>query len=142
MDLVPGAVIAGRYRVERRIGAGAMGEVWGGTHQAIGTKVAIQNNTAVGTVDDIVFTDDGQIEYLLVSHNDKMVTVPWQAAKFNVAQQTATIELTQQQYQAIPTYTAESYPQFFAPQYREQVYRSYNLRPGQIRRLERRGQLP
>ncbi|MFO0867187.1 MAG: PRC-barrel domain-containing protein [Gemmataceae bacterium] len=110
--------------------------------QIIGAKVQLSGNAMAGTVDDIVFTDDGQVEYLLVSHNGKMVTVPWQAAKFNVGQQTATIELTQQQYQAIPTYTAESYPQFFAPQYREQVYRSYNLRPGQIRRLERRGQLP
>jgi eukaryotic-like serine/threonine-protein kinase len=42
MDLVAGVVIAGRYRVERRIGAGAMGEVWGGVHQAIGSKVAIK----------------------------------------------------------------------------------------------------
>lgn len=42
MELVAGVVIAGRYRVERRIGAGAMGEVWGGTHQAVGSKVAIK----------------------------------------------------------------------------------------------------
>ena len=106
--------------------------------QILGAKVQLSGNTMAGTVDDIVFTDEGSIEYLVVSHNGKMVTVPWQAAKFNVAQQTATLEITQQQYQQIPTFTSESHPQYFAPQYREQIYKAYNLRPGQVRRLERR----
>jgi eukaryotic-like serine/threonine-protein kinase len=42
MDLTPGSVIAGRYRADRRVGAGGMGEVWAGEHLAIGVKVAIK----------------------------------------------------------------------------------------------------
>ena len=42
MELRPGAVIAGRYRVERRIGAGGMGEVWAGEHVAAGVRVAVK----------------------------------------------------------------------------------------------------
>ena len=42
MDLVPGAVIAGRYRADKRVGAGGMGEVWAGEHLTIGVKVAIK----------------------------------------------------------------------------------------------------
>jgi len=41
-DLEPGAILAGRYRVERRVGAGATGEVWAGEHLAIGVPVAIK----------------------------------------------------------------------------------------------------
>jgi serine/threonine-protein kinase len=42
MDLAPGSIIAGRYRVDKRVGAGGMGEVWAGEHLAIGMKVAIK----------------------------------------------------------------------------------------------------
>lgn len=42
MDLSPGSVIAGRYRVDKRVGAGGMGEVWAGEHLSIGIKVAVK----------------------------------------------------------------------------------------------------
>ncbi|MEJ7735369.1 MAG: serine/threonine-protein kinase, partial [Polyangiaceae bacterium] len=42
MDLSPGHVVAGRYRADRRVGSGGMGEVWAGEHLAIGVKVAIK----------------------------------------------------------------------------------------------------
>ena len=42
MDLSPRAVIAGRYRVDTKVGAGGMGEVWLGEHIAVGTRVAVK----------------------------------------------------------------------------------------------------
>ena len=42
MELTPGALIAGRYRVERKVGAGGMGEVWAGEHVNIGVRVALK----------------------------------------------------------------------------------------------------
>ena len=42
MDLTPRAVIAGRYRVDTKVGAGGMGEVWLGEHIAVGTRVAVK----------------------------------------------------------------------------------------------------
>ena len=42
MDLTPNAVIAGRYQVERKVGAGGMGEVWLGQQVGIGVRVAIK----------------------------------------------------------------------------------------------------
>jgi eukaryotic-like serine/threonine-protein kinase len=42
VDLRPGAVIAGRYRVDRKVGSGGMGEVWSGDHLAIGSRVALK----------------------------------------------------------------------------------------------------
>src|ERR1700753_1150813 len=38
----PGAVIAGKYRLERELGRGAMGTVWGALHTALGQRVAIK----------------------------------------------------------------------------------------------------
>ena len=42
MDLSPRAVIAGRYRVDTRVGAGGMGEVWAGEAISVGVRVAIK----------------------------------------------------------------------------------------------------
>ncbi len=42
MDFAPSVVIAGRYRVGKRIAAGGMGEVWNGEHVGIGMKVALK----------------------------------------------------------------------------------------------------
>ena len=98
----------------------------------------MQNNTAIGTVEDLVFDDAGNMEYLIVSTGDnKLITVPWDAAKFDLEKKTATLTITQDVYKTIPTYTVTTYPQFYAPTYRTQVYKYYNLTPRELRRMER-----
>lgn len=105
----------------------------------IGTKVAIQSNTAVGTVDDIVFSAGGDVEYLIVATADgKLTTVPWAAATFNPTARTAVVDIPVQRWQQMPTYTVQAYPQFFTPTYRTEVYRAYGLTPGEFRRLDRK----
>jgi hypothetical protein len=104
----------------------------------LGTKVSIQGNLAIGTVDDIVFSDDGYIDYLVVLNQGKYVMVPWQAAKFNFEQRTATVNISQSQYQQVPTFTQQTWPNVWAPGYQERIYGYYGLRPGPERRMERR----
>ena len=107
--------------------------------QVLGTKIMIQNNTAVGTVDDLVFDDAGNLEYLVVATGDnKFITVPWDAAKWDLEKKTGTLTITQEVYKTIPTYTATTYPQFYTPTYRTEVYKVYGLTPRELRRLERR----
>jgi PRC-barrel domain len=114
------------------------------SHQAyrvknvLGSKVSIQGNLSIGTVDDMVFADDGYIDYLVVLNEGKYVMVPWQAAKFNFEQRSATVNITQTQFQQVPTFTMQQWPNVYAPGYREKIYGYYNLRPGQERRIERR----
>ena len=40
--VIPGQILAGKYRIERVLGAGAMGMVLAATHLALGTRVAIK----------------------------------------------------------------------------------------------------
>ncbi len=42
MELVPGIVIAGRYRLERLLASGGMGTVWVARHLTLGSEVAIK----------------------------------------------------------------------------------------------------
>src|SRR4051794_17753208 len=51
--------------------------------QILGSKVLIQGDQSVGTVDDIVLDEHGNVDYLIVMNKDKLVTVPWDAARFN-----------------------------------------------------------
>jgi PRC-barrel domain len=97
--------------------------------QVLGSKVNIQGNLAIGTVDDIVFSDAGNVEYLIVQNEGKLVTVPWEAAKFNFEQRTAVVNLTQDQFRLIPTYTVDRYPNFWTPAYQAETYKFYNLTP-------------
>jgi serine/threonine protein kinase len=42
VELVAGAVVAGRYRLERQLGHGGMGEVWAATHTVTRRNVAMK----------------------------------------------------------------------------------------------------
>jgi hypothetical protein len=106
--------------------------------QILGSKILLNDKTGVGTVDDIVFDNAGNLEYLIVANGDgKMVTVPWDAARWDVKSQTATLTITPQVYKTIPTFTTTTYPDFWAPTYRTQVYKYYGLTPRELRRIER-----
>lgn len=81
--------------------------------QVLGAKVSIKGDLAIGTVDDVIFSDAGQVEYLVVANEGKLVTVPWEAAKFDFDKRIATVNITQDQYKVIPTYTTREYPVYF-----------------------------
>lgn len=104
----------------------------------LGSKVIIQGNLAIGTVDDIVFGDDGYIDYLMVVNEGKYVTVPWEAAKFDFEKRTALVEIPQDRYKEIPTFTAETWPNVYEPAYREKIYTYYGVKPRREIRIDKR----
>ena len=106
--------------------------------QILGTQIMIQGNTAVGTVDDLVFDEAGNLEYIIVENAGKLSTVPWEAAKFDLEKKMAVLPLTAAQYNVIPTYTTTTYPSYYTPAYRTQMYKFYNLTPRELRRIDRR----
>lgn len=107
--------------------------------QVLGTKIFIAGNTGIGTVDDLVFDEAGNLEYLIVATDaNKLVSVPWDAAKWDLEKKTGTVGLTVEQFKTIPTFTATTYPSFYTPTYRTETYKFYGLTPRELRRLERR----
>lgn len=111
--------------------------------QILGSKVTLQSDASVGTVDDIVLDEQGNVDYLIVMNSDeRLVTVPWDAVRFNVDKRLAVVHIAPQKFEQVPTYTAQQYPAFATPAYRNQIYQFYGLTPGQQRRAMRRGLLP
>ena len=105
--------------------------------QVLGTSIMIQGNTAVGIVDDLVFDEAGNLEYMIVSNGGKLSTVPFEAAKFDLEKRSAVLSITADQYRTIPTYTTTTYPSFYTPTYRTEVYKYYGLTPRDLRRIDR-----
>ena len=141
LGLAWGSIVAAQTPPPARATAPAAAEESGFRAKSVlGATITLQNGTSAGTVDDIVLSNEGVIEYLIVNNGTNLVTVPWEAAKFNwtTPTPTATLNITPQQYQAVPTYSVRAYPNFYAPAYRAEVYKVYGLNPGQARRLERR----
>lgn len=104
----------------------------------LGSKVLISGGTGVGTVHDIVFSNEGVVDYLVVSDAGKLVTVPWDVARFDFTKRVITVPVTREVYTKIPRYSVDRYPTFYRPEYRTEIYRYYGVRPGSVRRLERR----
>ncbi len=50
--LIPGAVVADKYRLEGKLGEGSMGSVWAATHLALETSVAIKLMTWIVVTDE------------------------------------------------------------------------------------------
>jgi hypothetical protein len=110
--------------------------------QILGAKVTLPSDMSVGTVDDIVLDDHGNVDYLIVINSDnRLVTVPWDAVKFNLDKRLAVVHVAPDRFEQVPTYTTDEYPVFSAPAYRTQIYQAYGLTPGQQRRAIRRGAL-
>src|SRR5215207_9103805 len=100
----------------------------------LGAKVNVKGDTSVGTVEDIVLSSEGVVDYLIVSQEGKLTTVPWDVAKFDYERRTAVISIPIETYRKIPTYTSERYPNFYAPTYRKELYKYYGVTPGAARR--------
>ncbi len=111
--------------------------------QILGSKVSLQGDASVGTVDDIVLDESGNVDYLIVVNSEeRLVTVPWDAVRFNADKRLAVVHIAPEKFEQVPTYTPQQYPTFSAPAYRTQIYQAYGLTPGQQRRAMRRGLLP
>jgi len=114
------------------------GKVVRAPRSILGARVDVQGGTRVGVVEDVVLSEEGVVDYLIVSQGGKMVTVPWDIAKFDYEKRVVTVPVTQEVYQKVPTYTTERYPNFYTPEYRTEVYKYYGVKPGAARRLDRR----
>ena len=107
------------------------------TRDLLGSKVSIAGGTAVGVVEDIVLSDEGVVDYLVVANDGRLTSVPWQVVKYTPADRAVVVNVPVERWRTVPTYTMTTYPNYYAPTYRADVYRFYGLTPGQERRLER-----
>jgi len=62
--------------------------------QLMGARVTIERGEAFGKVTDIVLSEGGCVEYLIVSYEDELVPVPWGVVTYNTGERTLLINVS------------------------------------------------
>ena len=91
------------------------------------SKVLIQQNQPAGNVVDVVLSDGGCVEYIVASNRDQYYVVPYSAAQVRYADQVVFVDMAPAQFQNVAYFSANSWPNLYAPAYRNQVYAFYGL---------------
>jgi PRC-barrel domain len=107
--------------------------------QVIGTQLVLRDNASIGKIEDIVLSEDGCVEYLVVSYSEKYVLVPWSVAKVDVQRKVVAVDIAKDRFMEVPTFSRDQWPSFQDGQYIEKVRTIYNVpAAGPERRQERR----
>jgi len=91
------------------------------------TKVVIQDNKPAGEVVDFVYNDGGCIEYYVASYDNQMYVIPFIAVQMRPNERVVFVDMAPAQFQNIAFFQSSRWPNVFAPQYQQQVYRSFNV---------------
>jgi len=103
----------------------------------IGGTVFVQGDVSVGKIEDVVLSEDGCVDYLVVMEANKYVLVPWTVTRFDFERRTAVIEIAKDKFYEVPTFTRDRWPSLDSG-YVEKLYTFYGARPSQERRIERK----
>jgi sporulation protein YlmC with PRC-barrel domain len=83
-----------------------------------------QQGQEVGTVKDVLVSEQGEAKYLILSKEDKMIPVPWEAANLQVQQDEITAQLDEQRLANAPSFQEGEWPQFES-NYEQQIHSYY-----------------
>lgn len=107
--------------------------------QIIGSSVLLQDNASYGKVEDIVLNEDGCIEYVVVSREDRYALMPWGVATVDYGQRTVVFDVTPQVVQPL-FFARDAWPNVADPQFNRRVGDAFGPRairrevgPGSVR---------
>jgi sporulation protein YlmC with PRC-barrel domain len=106
--------------------------------QLLGSAVRLQDGVNFGRIEDIVFDEGGTIQYLVVSHEDRYVMVPYPAARLDLGQRVVILDVTPQVLQPL-LFTRGAWPNVADPAFGQRIQRAFGPRAlrREIRRQER-----
>jgi hypothetical protein len=103
-----------------------------GMHKAddlMGKNVVSQDGEEIGSIDNLVISEDGQVEYIILSRGGMlgvggdMVPVPCEAANLQKDQDDQLkADLTKQQLEGAPTFNGDNWAQIASPDYEQEVH--------------------
>ena len=108
-----------------------------GMHRAenlMGKNVVSQQGNDLGSIDDLVISENGEVEYIILSRGGtlgmggEMVPVPWEAANLQRgADDQLTADITEQQLDDAPTF--DDYAQIGSESYEQEVHSYFGTEP-------------
>jgi hypothetical protein len=92
--------------------------------QILGSTVRLEGNNNFGTVSDIVFDENGTMDYLVVTSSGKYVMLPWSAGNMNFGERFVTYTVTPQAIQPL-FFNRGAWPNVYGDPYMAKVRRVF-----------------
>lgn len=94
--------------------------------QLIDADIELAGGEAAGTISDIVLGQNGNILYLLANRGSgTSFTIPVQAASFDFQNSRFTLPLTREQFDSLPSFSRDRFPNFNSTLYQQQLFAAY-----------------
>jgi len=94
------------------------------------SKVVIQDNQQVGLIVVVVYNDGGWIDYFVADYDNQQYVVPFEAVQYRAADRIAFIDIAPAQFRQVSFFAPNRFPNIYAPNFRSQVFTSFNIRSG------------
>jgi len=94
------------------------------------SKVVIQDNQPAGEIVDVVYNDGGCIDYFVAAYDNQQYVVPFDAVQYRAADRMAFIDIAPAQFRQVSFFAPNRFPNIYAPNFRNQVFASFNVRGG------------
>jgi sporulation protein YlmC with PRC-barrel domain len=103
------------------------------THKSsdlIGTVALNDRGERLGTVEEILFSDDGRIEYLILARRDfdgreRLVPIPWKDAKAEISGDTLVLSLDKETFANAPSFARNDWGRLDDPDWNKSVHSYY-----------------
>jgi hypothetical protein len=104
--------------------------------ELLGARVFLAHNAPAGIIQDLVFTDDGRIDYLAVAFEGQYILVPWDVPRVSYESRSVFIDIPLVRFREIPRFTHDRWPKVHDLQYRERIHKFYGEGPSHEHRGE------
>ena len=97
----------------------------------MGQKVVDQNGQELGSVDNMVVGDNGQVQYIILSRGGvlgvggTLVPIPWDAANLRTQGDQLVASISKQKLDSAPTFSGDNWAQISQPGYEQQLNSYY-----------------
>jgi flagellar biosynthesis GTPase FlhF len=88
----------------------------------IGGSVQFAAGGNVGKIEDIVISDTGCIEYIVVAYHDRYVPIPWTVSTVSFDKRIVTINIEQARFAEVPTFSRDEFALLVQVDFREKVH--------------------
>lgn len=93
--------------------------------QVIGGGVRIAKGVSVGKIEDVVLNDHGCIDYVVVVYRDRYVAIPWTVATVDYGQRIVTVDITEQRFAEVPTFTRTEFSVLNKSEFTQKVHSAF-----------------
>ncbi len=88
----------------------------------IGGSVQFAAGGTVGKIEDIVISDEGCIEYIVVAYHDRYVPIPWTVSTVAFDKRIVTLNIEQARFEEVPTFSRNEFALLVQVDFREKVH--------------------